>query len=139
MGVNPRPRDLILLLNALNASYFIHPMPPRPSLTSQHDALSNCTNLTLAPLSSGRALVKRPRLKNDEGTGLKRVKYTSQESLPEEKCEAEFEEDDPVVFCAGRTKRTFFHARQAFAMSRPGVTCRFLPCKSRFTSVTVQS
>lgn len=118
-------------------------------MTSQHDALFNCTNLTLEPTRSfygvpspsGRALVKRPCL-NDDGARPKRLKYTTQEPLPEEKCEAEFdkgEEGGPVVFRAARRQRTFFHARQALAMSRAGVTCRSLPCRSRFLSVTVQS
>jgi hypothetical protein len=119
-------------------------------MTPQHDALFNCTNLTLEPThgfygvpsSPGCALVKRPRLNNDEGARPKRLKYTTQEPLPEKKCEVEFdmgEEDGPVAFCAARRQRTFFHARQALAMSRPGVTCRSLPCRSRFLSVTVQS
>ena len=118
-------------------------------MAPQNDALFDCTNLTLEPTHdlhgvpspSGRALVKRPRLNNDEGARLKRLKYTTQEPLPEEKCEAEIDkgEDSPVAFCAARRRRTFFHARQALAMSRPGVTCRSLPCMSRFLSVTVQS
>ena len=117
-------------------------MPSGP--TPQHDALFNCTNLILEPTPGlpsplGCALVKRPRVNNDEGARLKRLKHTTQESLPEEKCEAEVEEDDPVVFFATRRTRTFFHARQALAMSRPGVTSRSLPSRSRFLSVTVQS
>lgn len=117
-------------------------MPSGP--TPQHDALFNCTNLTLEPTHGwlsplGRALVKRPRVKDDEGARLKRLKHSTQETLPEEKCEAEVEEDEPVVFYAAPRTRTFFHARQAFAMSRPGVTCRSLPSRSRSLSVTVQS
>ena len=125
-------------------------MPPNPNLPPQHDALFNCTNITLQPTHGlygvpsppGRALVKRPRLNNTEGARLKRLKYTTHEPLPEEKSEAELdkaEEDGPVAFCAARRKHTFFHASQALAMSRPGVTCRSLPCRSRFLSVTVQS
>ena len=110
-------------------------------MTPQHNALFNCTNLTLEP-TLGSALVKRPRLNNGEGARLKRLKYTTQEPLPEEKREAESdkeEEDRPVAFCVARRQRTFFHAKHALAMSRPGVTCRSLPCRSRFLSITVHS
>ncbi|KAF8268292.1 WD40-repeat-containing domain protein [Lactarius quietus] len=106
-------------------------MPPNPSSTPQHDALFNCTNLTLEPTRGfhgvltppERVLVKRPRPNNDKGARVKRLRYTPKKSLPEEKSEAESEEDDPVAFCAAPRTRTFFHARQAFAMSRPGVSC----------------
>ncbi len=115
----------------------------------QRDILYNCTNVTLepthdhyrVPLTPGRALVKRPHLSNDEGERHKRLKYTTQEPLPQEECKAgsgKEEEDGPVAFCVARRKRTFFHAKQALAMSRPGVTCRPLPCKSCFLSVTVR-
>lgn len=117
------------------------------SSNTQHDALSDCTNLALestagflgVPSPLGRALVKRARVNKDEGARPKRLKYTIPESLPEEKCEAELEEDDPVAFFGARRTRTFFHARQSLAMSRPGITCRYFPCRSRFLSVTVRS
>jgi hypothetical protein len=113
------------------------------SSTPQHDALFNCTNLTLEPTpgvpSPGRALAKRLRVKTDEGARPKRLKYTIQKSLPEEKCEAEIDDDDLVSFGAAHRTRTFFHARQALAMSRPGITCRSFPCRSRSLSVTVRS
>ncbi|KAH9007055.1 WD40 repeat-like protein [Lactarius hatsudake] len=117
-------------------------MPPSPNLPPQHDALFNCTNLTLEPTHSfdgvssppGRALVKRSRLNDEGGARLKRLKYITQEPLPDEKCEAELdkaEEDGSIAFCAARRTRTFFHARQALAMSRPGVTSRSLPLPTR--------
>lgn len=106
-------------------------MASGPSSALHHDALFNCTNLTLEPTpgvpSPGRALAKRSRVKKDEGARPKRLKYTIPESLPEEKCEAEFEDEDLVAFSAARRTRTFFHARQALSMSRPGITCRSFP------------
>ena len=127
--------------------HFVHPMASNTASTSQNNALSDCTNLALEPTPGffgvpsplGCALVKRTRVNKDEGARPKRIKYTISESLPEEKCEAELEEDDPVAFFAARRTRTFFHSRQALAMSRPGITCRSFPCRSRFLSVTVRS
>ena len=123
-------------------------MLPTPNTSPQREVLVDCTNVTsepshnfhklLTPPSHG--LVKRSRLANDGGARLKRLKFTIGESRTGEEEEEEngvdsdeSEEDgSSTALCNARRKRTIFHARNALAMSRPGVTCRPLPCRSSF-------
>jgi len=120
-------------------------MLPTPSTSPQREALVNCTNLTAEPIHNfhklptppSHGLVKRSRPANDGGARLKRLKFTIGESRTGEDDEEdtnvdsdESEVDNTAALCQARRKRTIFHAKNALAMSRPGVTCRPLLCRS---------
>jgi len=126
-------------------------MLPTPNTSPQREVLVNCTNVPTEPFHNihklptppSHGLVKRSRPANDGGARLKRLKFTIGGSRTGEEKEEEEEnsvdtdesEDDAsstAALCNARRKRTIFHARNALAMSRPGVTCRPLPCKSSF-------
>lgn len=106
----------------------------------------NRTNLTPEPIHNSHklptplvnGLAKRLRPANDGSARLKRLKFNIGESrLSEDEVEDSVDsdksdEDGSIPFCIARRKRTIFHAKSALAMSRPGVTCRPLPCKSCF-------
>jgi hypothetical protein len=130
-------------------------MPHSPSPSTQREALVNCTNVTSEPIHNiaklptppVHGLFKRSRPADDSGTRLKRLKFSIGESRPVEDERAdgvdsdssEEEEDNSNTFCAARRKRTIFHAKNALAMSRPGVTCRPLPCEPNFYRGTILS
>jgi hypothetical protein len=122
-------------------------MLPTPDTSPQREVLLNCTNVTPEPIranshklptpTSRRGLVKRSRPAIDGGARLKRLKFTIGESRTGEDEEEsgvdsdESEEDDSIVsYQARQRRRTIFHAKNALAMARPGVTHRLLPCKS---------
>ena len=122
-------------------------MLPTPDTSPRREVLVNCTNVTPEPFHNvhklptppSLGLVKRSRPANDGGARPKRLKFTIGESRTEEEDEGmnavdsvESEEDSIPTVCNARRKRTIFHARNALAMSRPGVTCRPLPCKTNF-------
>jgi len=122
-------------------------MLPTPNTSPQREVLLNCTNVTSEPFHSvhklltppSHGLVKRSRPANDGGARPKRLKFTIGESRTGEEDEEEngvdsyeSEEDSSTALCNVRRKRTIFHARNALAMSRPGTTCRPLPCKPSF-------
>ena len=129
-------------------------MLPTPNTSPQREVLVNCTNVPTEPFHNikklptppSHGLVKRSRPANDGVARPKRLKFTIGESRTGEEKEEEEEEDNGVdideseedgststaALCNARRKRTIFHARNALAMSRPGVTCRPLPCKSSF-------
>ena len=84
------------------------------------------------------ALFKRSRPVDDSGTRPKRLKFSIGESRPGEdergdNADSDESEEDSdsgsITFCTARRKRTIFQAKNALAMSRPGVTCRPLPCE----------
>jgi hypothetical protein len=120
-------------------------MLPTPTPSPQREALLNCTNVTLEPIHNfhklptppSHGLVKRSRPTSDGGARFKRLKFTIGESRTGSDDEEEnsvdsdeSEEDNSAALCKARRRRTIFHAKNALAMSRPGVTCRPLPCKS---------
>ena len=122
-------------------------MLPTPDTSPRREVLVNCTNVTSEPFRNvhklptppSNGLVKRSRPANDGGARPKRLKFTIGESRTGEEEEGvnavdsgESEEDSSPAVCSARRKRTIFHARNALAMSRPGVTCRPLPCKTNF-------
>lgn len=123
-------------------------MPHNRSPTTQREAFVNCTNVTSDPIHNIAKLptppvhgvFKRSRPADDGGARLKRLKFSIREPRPVEdeqadsvdsdsSEEAEEKEESNIIFCAARRKRTIFHAKNALAMSRPGVTCRPLPCE----------
>ena len=129
-------------------------MLPTPNTSPQREVLVNCTNVTSEPFHNvhklptppSHGLVKRSRPANDGGARPKRLKFTIGESRTGEEAEeengvdsGESEEDSSTASCNARRKRTIFHARNALAMSRPGITCRPLPCKAQFYHGTVLS
>jgi hypothetical protein len=111
----------------------------------QREALVNCTNLTTEPIHHNlksptppvHALFKRSRPTDDGSARLKRLKFSIGESRTGEDergdiaDESEEEDSDggSNTYCPARRKRTIFQAKNALAMSRPGVTCRPLPCE----------
>jgi hypothetical protein len=116
-------------------------MLPSPNSSPQREALTNCTNITSEaihglcglPTPPEHGLVKRPRPSNNGGARPKRLKFTIEESRIEEEDKVdsdESEEDSDLASSMLHKKRTVFHARYALAVSRPGVTCRPLPCRS---------
>ena len=121
-------------------------MLPTPNTSPQREALVNCTNVTpetihnfhKLPTPPSHSLVKRSRPAHDGAARLKRLKFTIGESRTGEDEEEdnvdsdESEEDNSAALCKARRKHTIFHAKNALAMSRPGVTCRPLPRKSKF-------
>jgi hypothetical protein len=122
-----------------------HTMMHSPSPSMQREALVNCTNTTTDPIHNNpkppttpvHALFKRSRPTDDGGAHLKRLKFSIGESRTgeDERVDSadESEEEDSdgssITYCTARRKRTIFHAKNALAMSRPGVTCRPLPCE----------
>ena len=116
-----------------------------PCSPTQREALVNCTNLTTEPTYNNpksptppvHALFKRSRPVDDGSARLKRLKFSVGESRTGEDVRGyssdESEEEDSdgssITYCTPRRKRTIFQAKNALAMSRPGVTCRPLPCK----------
>jgi hypothetical protein len=122
-------------------------MLPTPSTSPQREALVNCTNVTAEPIHNFHklptpplhGLVKRSRPANDGGARLKRLKFTIGESLTGKDDDEdndvdsdESEVDNTAALCQTPRKRTIFYAKKALAMSRPGVTCRPLLCRSKF-------
>jgi hypothetical protein len=120
-------------------------MLPTPGTSPQREALVDCTNATTEPLHNfhklptppSHGLVKRSRPANGGGARLKRLKFTIGESRTGEDDgeendvdSDESDVDNTAALCQARRKRTIFHAKNALAMSRPGVTCRPLLCKS---------
>jgi hypothetical protein len=110
-----------------------------PTSSTQREALVNCTNITTEPIQNYpkpvHALFKRSRPSADDGsTRIKRLKFPIGESHTG-KDEREEDSDSSssssssssVTYCTARRKRTIFRAKNALAMSRPGVTCRPLP------------
>jgi len=119
-----------------------------PTTSTQREALANCTNVTTDPIQNVpkpptppvHALFKRSRPVDNGGARLKRLKSSVGESRPgeDERVDSvdsdESEEDSDsssITFCTARRKRTIFQAKNALAMSRPGVTCRPLSCEPR--------
>ena len=120
-------------------------MPHSPS-PSTREALINCTNVTSEPIHTivklptppVHGVFKRSRPADDGGARLKRLKFSIGETRPVEDEQADNvdsdsseeaeAEDSDIMFFTARRKRTIFHAKTALAMSRPGVTCRPLPC-----------
>jgi hypothetical protein len=116
-----------------------------PSSSTQREALVNCTNLTTEsihnnpkpPTTPLHALFKRSRPNDDGSARLKRLKFSIGESRTGDDkrgdtADESGEEDSDgssVTYCTARRKRTIFQAKNALAMSRPGVTCRPLPCE----------
>jgi hypothetical protein len=121
-----------------------------PSSSTQREALVNCTNVTIEPIHNNpkppptpavHALFKRARPADDGSARLKRLKFSIGESRTrtgeDERGDSadESEEDSGsdsssiTYCCTARRKRTIFQAKNALAMSRPGVTCRPLPCE----------
>lgn len=116
-----------------------------PCSSTQREALVNCTNLTTEPIHNNpkpptppvHALFKRSRPADGGKARLKRLKLFVGESrtgedVREDSADESEEEDSDgssVTYCTARRKRTIFQAKNALAMSRPGVTCRPLPCK----------
>ena len=122
-------------------------MKHSPTSSTQREALVNCTNTTTEPIHNNpkpptapvHALFKRSRHGVEDGSArLKRLKISIGESrtCEDERGDSvdENEEDSDssssITYCTARRKRTIFHAKNALAMSRPGVTCRPLPCES---------
>jgi hypothetical protein len=118
----------------------------------QREALVNCTNVTTEPIQNiskpptppVHALFKRSRPADDSNARLKRLKFSVGESRPGEDERGDNADSDKgegdsdsgsITFCTARRKRTIFHAKNALAMSRPGVTCRPLPCEPNFIIV----
>jgi hypothetical protein len=122
-----------------------HAMMHSPSSSTQREALVNCTNLTTEPIHNNskpptppvHALFKRSRPADDGSARLKRLKFSIGESrtVEDERGDSadESEEEDSdgssITYRPVRRKRTIFQAKNALAMSRPGVTCRPLPCE----------
>jgi denticleless len=125
-------------------------MLPTPNTSPQREVLVNRTNVTTEPFHvthklptpPSHGLVKRSRPANDGGPRLKRLKFTiggsnagGEKEEEENGVDVDESEEDgggTAALWNARRKRTIFHARNALAMSRPGVTCRPLPCKSSF-------
>ena len=114
-----------------------------PTSSAQREALVNCTNVTTDIHNNPKpvhALFKRSRPSADDGSArLKKLKFSIGESRTgeDERWDSadESEEDSDssscssITYCTARRKRTIFQAKNALAMSRPGVTCRPLPCE----------
>lgn len=116
-----------------------------PISSSQREALVNCTNITTElihnhpkpPTPPVHALFKRSRPVDDGSARLKRLKFSIGESRTGEdeqvdSTDESSEEDSDggsIAYCTARRKRTIFQAKNALAMSRPGVTCRPLLCE----------
>lgn len=135
-----------------SSSPLLKAMPHSPSSSTHREALVNCTNVTTEPIhdlskppiSPTHGLFKRSRPGDDGGARLKRLKLAAGEPWPCEEDEQgnstdseESEEDTDIAYCTASRRRTIFHARHALAMSRPGVTCRPLPCEP--TSIVAPS
>jgi hypothetical protein len=111
-----------------------------PNLSQQREALTNCTNVASGfihglPTPPEHGHVKRPLPSNDGVARPKRLKFTTEEPRVEEEDGVDSDESEEGADiasseCILRKKRTVFHARYALAISRPGVTCRPLPCRS---------
>jgi denticleless len=125
-------------------------MLPYPNSSYQREAFTNCTNVASElihgfsglPTPPEHGLVKRPRPSNDADARPKRLKFTTERSRVEEENRVDSdqsEEDTDLELFMPRKKRTVLRARYALAMSRPGVTCRPLPCMSNSLPVTIQS
>jgi hypothetical protein len=122
-----------------------HTMMHSPISSTQREALVNCTNVTAELIHNNpkpptpsvvHALFKRSRPTDDGSARLKRLKFSIGESRTgeDERVDSvdESEEDSDgssIAYCTARRKRTIFRAKNALAMSRPGVTCRPLPCE----------
>jgi hypothetical protein len=122
-----------------------HAVMHTPSSSTQREALVNCTNVTIEPIHNNlkpptppiNALFKRSRPADDGGARLKRLKNsigesrTGEDELEDSADESEEDSDSSsTTYCGtARRKRTIFQAKNALAMSRPGVTCRPLPCE----------
>lgn len=118
-----------------------------PISSTQREALVNCTNITTELIHNNpkpltppvHALFKRSRPVDDGSARLKRLKSSIGESRTGEdeqvvSADESSEEDSDgdggsITHCTARRKRTIFQAKNALAMSRPGVTCRPLPCE----------
>lgn len=126
-----------------------HAMMHSPSSSTQREALVNCTNVTTEPIHNNpkppttpvHALFKRSRPTDDGSARLKRLKFSIGESRTgedergdsaDESEEEEESDGSSITYCTARRKRTIFQAKNALAMSRPGVTCRPLPCEPSF-------
>jgi hypothetical protein len=118
-------------------------MLPTPSTSPQREALVNCTNVPAEPIRNfhklptppSHGLVKRSRPANGAGARPKRLKFTIGESRTgeddeEDDVDSDESEVDNTTALQARRKRTILHAKNALAMSRPGVTCRPLLCRS---------
>lgn len=117
-----------------------------PTSSTQREALVNCTNITTEPIHYNpkplHALFKRSHPGPDDGSArLKRLKFSIGESRTgkDEQGDSvdESEEDSDsdsssITYCTARRKRTIFQAKNALAMSRPGVTCRPLSREPSF-------
>jgi hypothetical protein len=123
-------------------------MMHNPTSSTQREALVNCTNITTEPNGIHNnpkppvhALFKRSCPGADDGSArLKRLKFSIGESrtCEDERGDSadESEEDSDsssssITYCTARRKRTVFQAKNALAMSRPGVTCRPLSREPR--------
>ncbi|KAF8505540.1 WD40-repeat-containing domain protein [Russula emetica] len=123
-----------------------------PSSSTQREVLVNCTNVTIEPIHNNpkppptpaaHALFKRSRPADDSSARLKRLKFsigesrtrTGEDERGDSADESEEESDSDsssITYCStARRKRTIFQAKNALAMSRPGVTCRPLPLPTR--------
>ena len=119
-----------------------------PCPSTQREPLVNCTNLTTEPIHNNlkpptppvHALFKRSRPGDDGSARLKRLKFsigesrTGEDELGDNAGADESSEEDSdgssITYCrTAPRKRTIFQARNALAMSRPGVTCRPLLCE----------
>lgn len=120
-----------------------------PTSSTQREALINCTNVTTEPTYNNPkpvlpALFKRSRPGADDGSArLKKLKFsigesrTGKEKQGDSADESEEDSDSSssssITYCTARRKRTIFQAKYSLAMSRPGVTCRSLPCEPSFS------
>jgi hypothetical protein len=112
-----------------------------PTSSTQREALVNCTNAIhnnpnpqTPPV---HALFKRSHPGADDSSApLKKLKFsigetrTGEEKGGDSADESEEDSDSSsssITYCTARRKRTIFQAKNALAMSRPGVTCRPLP------------
>ena len=126
-----------------------------PSSSTQRDVLVNCTNTATEPIYNNlkpptppvHALFKRSHPTDDGSARLKRLKFsigesrTGEDERGDSADESEEEDSDgsSVMYCTARRKRTIFQAKNALAMSRPGVTCRPLPCEPSSFVATILS
>jgi len=121
------------------------------SSSTQREALVNCTNTATEPIHNNpkpptppvQALFKRSRPADNGSARSKRFKFSIGESRTGENerradsaDESEEDSDSSSITysCTAPRKGTIFQAKNVLAMSRPGVTCRPLPCEHSILS-----